>query len=211
MKHLEDYQAKLGDNAESIQELRQLISLLEMYGIRDYIQFDPSVVRGLAYYTGIVFEGFDRSHTLRAICGGGRYDKLLESFGSQPIPAVGFGFGDAVIIELLAMKNLLPNLSSCNTEVVAYAMTEALREPLLKLVLSLRRAGIAVDMVLDERKPKWVFQKADKVNAKYVLFLGEEEYQEGKVMMKDLRTSVQNRYTSQELMQVLLKQGDSIK
>jgi Histidyl-tRNA synthetase len=65
-----------------------------------------SVVRGLAYYTGIVFEGFDRTGTLRAICGGGRYDELLTSFGGESLPVAGFGFGDAVIVELLKDKQL---------------------------------------------------------------------------------------------------------
>jgi histidyl-tRNA synthetase len=70
--------------------------------------FDASVVRGLAYYTGVVFEAFDRKGVLRAIAGGGRYDKLLETFGGDPTPAVGFGFGDAVIVELLKERNILP-------------------------------------------------------------------------------------------------------
>ena len=67
----------MGEDAEGVRDIRRLFALAEAYDIRDWVEFDPSVVRGLAYYTGIVFEGFDRSRELRAICGGGRYDKLL--------------------------------------------------------------------------------------------------------------------------------------
>ena len=91
-------------------DLKRVFELAKSYGYDDYLVFDASVVRGLAYYTGIVFEGFDRAGNLRAICGGGRYDKLLETFGGENHPCVGFGFGDAVIVELLSDKGLLPSI-----------------------------------------------------------------------------------------------------
>lgn len=96
----------LGAEAQaSIDELKSLFTMAESYGYADYLIFDASVVRGLAYYTGVVFECFDRSGELRAICGGGRYDRLLTLYGSPTeIPCVGFGFGDCVIMELLEMK-----------------------------------------------------------------------------------------------------------
>ncbi|PTQ37048.1 hypothetical protein MARPO_0059s0001 [Marchantia polymorpha] len=89
----------LGSDNEAVVELKQLFELAPGYGFEDWLQFDASVVRGLAYYTGTVFEAFDRAGTLRAICGGGRYDKLLSTFGRVDTPACGFGFGDAVIVE----------------------------------------------------------------------------------------------------------------
>ncbi|CAM8959939.1 unnamed protein product [Rhodiola kirilowii] len=85
-----------GLNGDAIADLKQLFSLAENFGYSNWIQFDASIVRSLAYYTGIVFEGFDRQGKLRAICGGGR---LLSTFGGDDIPACGFGFGDAVIVE----------------------------------------------------------------------------------------------------------------
>ena len=96
-------------------DILSLLRLAEGYGISEWLQFDASVVRGLAYYTGVVFEGFDRRGQLRAICGGGRYDKLLQSMtagagAAEGVPAVGFGFGDAVIVELLKDKGLLPDM-----------------------------------------------------------------------------------------------------
>ena len=77
-------------------------------GLGDFVEVDLAIVRGLAYYTGIVFELFDRKGELRAICGGGRYDRLLELVGGEPLPAVGFGMGDVVLGELLAERGLVP-------------------------------------------------------------------------------------------------------
>eukprot|EP00878_Enallax_costatus_P021966 GHUV01023283.1.p1 GENE.GHUV01023283.1~~GHUV01023283.1.p1 ORF type:complete len:507 (+),score=184.07 GHUV01023283.1:290-1810(+) len=93
--------------SEALSDLQQLWRLAEGYGYKDWLVFDASVVRGLAYYTGVVFEGFDRAGQLRAICGGGRYDKLLGTFGGDNLPCAGFGFGDAVIVELLRDRGLL--------------------------------------------------------------------------------------------------------
>ncbi|GMP40636.1 hypothetical protein CsSME_00011003 [Camellia sinensis var. sinensis] len=100
IKSLTKLEEKLGAAGEAVADLKRLFSLAEKFGYSEWIQFDASVVRGLAYYTGTVFEGFDREGKQRAICGGGRYDRLLSTFGGDDIPACGFGFGDAVIIEV---------------------------------------------------------------------------------------------------------------
>lgn len=137
------------------------------YGFSDWLEFDSSIVRGLSYYTGIVFECVDRKGELRAICGGGRYDKLLESMGDVSMPAVGFGFGDAVIIELLKDRGLLPDFSNNNNiQVIAYAMDENLRSRASAFISNLRYNGINVDFILDSRKPKWVFNRADKIGVR---------------------------------------------
>lgn len=155
----------MGPTSEGVQDLKKLFELAAGYGISDWLQFDASVVRGLSYYTGVVFEGFDKSGELRAICGGGRYDALLESMGGEPMPAVGFGFGDAVIVELLKMKNLLPDVAQGSVQVVVFPMDESLRGQAVAAATALRSAGISVDVVLESKKPKWVFQRADKIGA----------------------------------------------
>eukprot|EP00955_Chlamydomonas_euryale_P102279 365408-Chlamydomonas_euryale.AAC.26 len=109
VRSFEQLEALLGSDSDALTDLRRLFELAKGYGYDDWLVFDPSVVRGLAYYTGTVFEGFDRSGNLRAICGGGRYDKLLGTFGGADLPCCGFGFGDAVIVELLKEKNILPS------------------------------------------------------------------------------------------------------
>ncbi|MCH2187229.1 ATP phosphoribosyltransferase regulatory subunit, partial [Myxococcota bacterium] len=93
-RNLDEAAAHVSDDSPALADLRRLFELLEAYGVGEQVVFDASVVRGLAYYTGIVFEAFDAAGELRSICGGGRYDGLSETLGGKAIPAVGFGFGD---------------------------------------------------------------------------------------------------------------------
>jgi len=94
--------------AERVSEIRRFLGILDDLGLGDFVEFDLTIVRGLAYYTGIVFEVFDRQGEFRAICGGGRYDGLLELVGGESLPAVGFGLGDVVLSELLRDRGLAP-------------------------------------------------------------------------------------------------------
>jgi histidyl-tRNA synthetase len=182
----------LGDDSKAVQQLTTFMELCEAYGISDWIVFDASVVRGLAYYTGIVFESFDRKGELRAIAGGGRYDKLLETFGGEPTPAVGFGFGDAVIIELLKERNVLPSFESPKVDTVVFAMTSDLYKEALKAASILRKAGQSVDVVLEDKKAKWVFKHADRLGAKYCVVIGQTEFENGEVSVKDLVAGTQH-------------------
>ena len=190
---LDEFSALLGEDCEGVQEVRQLLALLaDGYGIAPgWVQFSCSVVRGLAYYTGIVFEGFDKKGQLRAICGGGRYDNLLSSMGSaQSVPAVGFGFGDAVITELLQSLDLLPQLEGAkaapSVDVVVYAMDESLRTRALGLASQMRGQRLRVDLILDERKPKWALQRADRSRAPVLVMLALDEHVRGEVVVKNL-------------------------
>jgi histidyl-tRNA synthetase len=143
-------------NSNVTKQLDLLWELAEAYGFEDWIQFDASLVRGLAYYTGIVFEGFDRAgELLRAICGGGRYDKLLTMYGAtENIPAVGFGFGDCVIVELLKERNLFPDLPP-SVEDVVIPFDESLRAAACQVANKLRGQGRSVDVVLSNKKMVW--------------------------------------------------------
>jgi len=181
----------LGDDSAAVAELNQLMDLCQAYGIEDWIMFDASVVRGLAYYTGIVFEAFDRQGELRAIAGGGRYDKLLETFGGDPTPAAGFGFGDAVIVELLKERNVLPSFDSTGTDSVVFAMNQDLYKAAIDVASKLRVAGQNVDVVLEKKKPKWVFKHADRIGANYCVIVAPSEFEEGAVSIKDLTVGEQ--------------------
>ncbi|KAF4734178.1 hypothetical protein FOZ63_028144, partial [Perkinsus olseni] len=109
---IEEFKTLAGENCtEGVADIERLFEFAKNYGIADWLVFDASVVRGLAYYTGIVWEAFDRKGELRAIAGGGRYDRLLSLYGApSEIPCVGFGFGDCVIYELLLERGLLPDI-----------------------------------------------------------------------------------------------------
>ena len=196
IKNIDDFSAILGeDSCDGVRDIQRLMQLLSSYGVSDWVQFDASVVRGLAYYTGIVFEGFDRDGELRAICGGGRYDNLLSSMGGDSVPAVGFGFGDAVIVELLKSRGLLPELDGINLDAVdsiVYPMDDNLRVKAVEIASTMRDRGLRVDLIMDQRKPKWVFQRADKNNAPLVIMLAEKEHSNGEVMLRKMRTREQS-------------------
>jgi len=186
LKSLSKLEEVLGSGVEAVADLKKLFSFAEQYGYADWICFDASVVRGLAYYTGIVFEAFDREGKLRAICGGGRYDRLLSTFGSEDIPACGFGFGDAVIVELLKEKGLLPDMSRQIDDIV-FPLDEELEGPASSIASSLRKKGRAVDLVEDKRL-KWVFKHAERINASRLILVGNSEWERGTVRVKILST-----------------------
>jgi len=191
-KSLDAMRPVLGEDSEALVELERLFQLCEVYGIQDdWIVFDASVVRGLAYYTGVVFEAFDRKGELRAIAGGGRYDKLLETFGGDPTPACGFGFGDAVVVELLKERSILPSFESSGFDAVVFALTPELYNEALAVAGKLRQAGQSVDVVLEKKKPKWVFKHANRLNVKYCVIVAPDEFENGEVSVKDMTTGKQ--------------------
>ncbi|KAL2635695.1 hypothetical protein R1flu_007174 [Riccia fluitans] len=185
LRSLDDLGELLGAENEAVVELKQLFELARGYGFEDWLQFDASVVRGLAYYSGIVFEGFDRSGTLRAICGGGRYDKLLSTYGGVETPACGFGFGDAVIVELLKEKNLMPDLSH-EVDDIVMPLEEQLRPQAAVVAARLRSGGRRVDVVMGNKKMKWAFKHAERLQAKRMVLVGSAEWAQGSVRVKDL-------------------------
>lgn len=198
MKCLTELEEKLGAAGEAVSDLKQLFSFADKYGFSEWIQFDASVVRGLAYYTGIVFEGFDKEGKLRAICGGGRYDQLLSTFGGDDIPACGFGFGDAVIIELLKEKGILPELSPYVENIVC-SLDRDLQGAAAAIATKLRGRGQSVDLVLENKPLKWVFKRAKRVNAVRLIFIGADEWQKGMVGVKNLSTGEQYEIKVDEL------------
>jgi histidyl-tRNA synthetase len=167
---------------------------------------DLSVVRGLAYYTGVVFEGFDRSGELRAIFGGGRYDQLLGTFGGEDLPAAGFGFGDAVIVELLKVKGLLPAPRPNANALLIGCSDEALRPTAMAAAAALRASGACVDLVLEAKKPKWVFKHADRIGVGYVALFDAREADKGLVRVKRLTDAEQEEVPIAELPQWFAKQ-----
>lgn len=184
---LASLESALASNSEAVVELQSLFALCDSYGISDWVSFDASVVRGLAYYTGPVFEAHDRAGILRAICGGGRYDKLIGSLGGKDLPATGFGFGDMVIMELLADKGLIPELSSGVGDVV-FGMGAELRGAAMQVAGKLRAGGRSTDLVLEDKRIKWVFKHAERSGAARLVMVMPEEWSKGNVKVKDLAT-----------------------
>ncbi|KAM3689249.1 hypothetical protein ACB098_09G032600 [Castanea mollissima] len=198
IKSLTKLEEILGGAGEAVADLKQLFSLAEKFGYAEWIEFDASIVRGLAYYTGIVFEGFDREGKLRAICGGGRYDRLLSTFGGDDLPACGFGFGDAVIVELLKDRGLLPELS-LQVENIVCALDVDLQGAAARVASILREKSQTVDLVLESKPLKWVFKRAARINAHRLILVGNSEWQRGMVVVKILSSGEQYEVKLDEL------------
>ena len=187
LSDLDSLASALGEGSEAVAELATMFDLVDSYGISDWVAFDASVVRGLAYYTGPVFEAHDRSGNLRAICGGGRYDKLLSSLGGKDMPATGFGFGDMVIMELLNDKGLVPDLPSGNEDIVI-AIDENLRGAAMSVATKLRASGRTVDLVLEDKRMKWAFRHAERTGAQRLVMVMPDEWAAGNVRIKELES-----------------------
>ena len=198
LQDLQKLASELGEGSAAVEELSSLFSLLEAYGILDWVTFDASVVRGLAYYTGPVFEAHDRAGELRAVVGGGRYDKLLSSLGGNDMPATGFGFGDMVIMELLSAKGLVPDLSSGNQDLV-FAGEAALRPAAMSVARRLRKSGRSVDLMLEEKRLKWAFRHAERTGAQRLVMVMPKEWGDGKVRIKELSSGKETDISLEDL------------
>jgi len=138
-----------------LERFERYLGHLDALGVRAWVDVDLSIVRGLAYYTGIVFELFDARGALRAICGGGRYDTLLKDLGGADLPALGFGMGDVVLGELLSQRSGSPAAGVTGADVYVVGGAGALHHGMrdaLRVVSHLRRAGLSVDYALSEEK-----------------------------------------------------------
>ncbi len=184
MTTLEEMRAELGD-VPVLAELAQLLDSLERVGYGGYAHFDVTVVRGLSYYTGTVFEVRDAGGKLRAICGGGRYDSLLSTYGGQPVPAFGFGFGDVVILELLAEQGLLPDTGK-GLDFVVIPFAEAQFPAALEVGQQLRLRGYRVEADFAARKLKRALQRADELGARQAILLLPEELARGELVVRDM-------------------------
>ena len=166
-----------------------LSRILRRAGLGAFVKIDYHVIRGLAYYTGVVFEAFDKKGEFRAIAGGGRYDNLIKliSGGKADLPALGFGMGDVVLLELLKARGLLPKLDA-PIELFYLIEDESLREDSLRRVQHWRDQGHAVDYPLTPAKPDKQFKRAQELEARFILRL--ERTPDGKrtEKRKDLAT-----------------------
>jgi len=170
------------------EDLVRLFDALDALGVREYVEFDPNIVRGLLYYTGTVFEAFDlmSGGVRRAILGGGRYNNLLEDVGGDPLSAVGFAMGDVVMGIVLEENNLLPDFSSSPAPVLMTVFDENLWLESLKVASEVRDAGIGVTMYTKAKSLGKQFKFADKMGMKVALVLGPDEAESDQVGIKDL-------------------------
>lgn len=177
----------VGNSSSALKELQYLLELMNANGLADVIKFDISVVRGLSYYTGIVFECFDSQRKFRAIFGGGRYDNLFSSMANRSLPAVGLGFGDVVISEILAEKNYKLPPDNIDTIAIGY-YSESQTLLAIKLANAFRKQGKSVNLSLHSEKPSVFFSRAGSSGAQYAVFVGPDEVNSGTLRIKNLET-----------------------
>ncbi len=161
-------------------------------------RFDPGIVRGLAYYTGIVFEIFDAAGELRAICGGGRYDNLLAALGGADLPAVGFGMGDVVLRELLVERGLLPDLDPA-VDWFVIAVTAEERPLLRRVATRLREAGRTVAYTFHDASVGRQFKEANARGARHVAIIGPDDVARGEVVVREMASGAERHVPLEEL------------
>lgn len=187
LKTLDEAERLAGAGSPAVAQLRELFRLAGLAGFADCLVFDISVIRGLSYYTGIVFECFDTQREFRAIFGGGRYDNLLTTIGGDPATAVGLGFGDVVVTELLKAR-LGADAPAPKKGVYVGWMFPEQRDAALKLAAKLRAQGECVNLALRKAKPKQFFSRAGASSCAKAVFLGPDDVAAGRAKMKNLAT-----------------------
>ena len=191
--------------AEPTAELKSILDNLAARGLSDFVKVDYGVIRGLAYYTGIVFEAFDRKGDFRAIAGGGRYDNLVKlvSGGKVDLPALGFGMGDVVLLELLKARGLLTKFSG-SLDVFCLIEDEILRLRSLAFIQELRAAGLAVDYCLTPAKSDKQFKRAQELRAGSTVRLEAKGGGEIIARIRDLKTREEKALDVRDAVQQLV-------
>jgi histidyl-tRNA synthetase len=187
-------------------DLRQLFAVLEVLGVRDYVRFAPYIVRGLDYYTGTVFEAWDRDNEFRAIFGGGRYGNLVEAVGGTVVSGVGFAMGDVVIPLVLEKFGHLPTSETLNQPPILVTMfDEETKLQAIQLTAELRASGFAVALYPRVDKLRKQLKYADRLMAPAVIIAGPDELAQDQLTLKDLRNRTQLTIPRSEVRSALRK------
>jgi histidyl-tRNA synthetase len=189
---------------EIAETFSSFINLTSKVGLSEFLQYDPTIVRGLNYYTGIVFEIFDKHpDNRRALCGGGAYANLLQIFNEDPLPGVGFGLGDVTLRDFLEVHNLLPNFDIPTNDIFLTFQEDDGLEATMKLAHSLRKNNLKVITGLEALKFKKVFPLAEKKGVKFVTLMGSDELSKNQIQIKNLITKEQQTLDLNDLDSIL--------
>ncbi len=195
------------DNRELWKQSDELVAFFDAaadLGVGDYVEFEPSIVRGLDYYTGTVMEARDRDGEFRAIFGGGRYDNLVADVGGDRLPAVGFAMGDVVIGLVLQKYGKIPSLRTSPSQVLIAAFDASLIGAARKLAAQWRASGLRVELYPDAVKLDRQLKYADGKNIPFVAILGPDEAAQGNVTLKDLRKKSQQMVAQSQVAQFIV-------
>jgi histidyl-tRNA synthetase len=184
--------------AEHLARFDQYFAALTSLGVSEYVDLDLRIVRGLAYYSGIVFELFDATGEFRAICGGGRYDNLLQALGGVDMPALGFGMGDVVLGELLRARGLMP-AGAQRIDFWVAPVAPANRLHAIRVATALRGAGASAEYPLRDQALGKQIKAAGNAGAARVVFVGPDLESQGQVEVKSLADGNQRALPLDEL------------
>ena len=185
--------SKLPVTAQSaLEELTELFDYLETMGVKDYCTFDINIVRGLAYYTGAVYEIFDRKQPLRALCGGGRYDNLLAGLGGPKVPATGFGLGD-VVLEIMLQERGLLKAQIQQADFFVIDADPELFDKALELTSQLRARGFSAAFSYKRTSLGKQLKQASEQNVRFAVILGSETQTQNEITLKNLATGSQQK------------------
>lgn len=190
------------DVMETITHMREYMNFLDALGVGEWIEFDLSIVRGLAYYTGKVFELFDAQGEFRAICGGGRYDDLLSTIGGVDLPALGFGMGDVVLTELLRSREKLPATPTAAEYWVA-SDDESMLPEVMTVAGRLRGKSKSVEYALKTQTLARQLKTASTAGVQIVVLLRRDDYANGKVTVKTLADGLERNVALDEYLNSL--------
>jgi histidyl-tRNA synthetase len=188
--------------AEQIERIRQYLAFVEALGFREWIRLDLTIVRGLAYYTGIVFELFDTAGEYRAICGGGRYDTLLQNLGGVDLPALGFGMGDVVLGELLRSRGLIPPAPS-ETDYWIAGDDESLLPAVMSVASEIRKRDRSAEYALKPQQLSRQLKAASAAGARNAVLIKQDTFASGEITLKDLEAGTEKSLTLADLINSL--------
>ena len=183
---------------KAVSDLERYLQLMSDYGLGEFVEVDFSIVRGLAYYTGIVFELYDRKGKERAICGGGRYDDLIASLDGPDMPALGFGMGDVVLSLMLRDRGLMPEAPP-RADVVVIPVGEELASAALEVTSALRASDLRAETPYAPAGVGKDLKAANRERIPFAVIVGPEEWEAREVNLKDLRSGEQQRVPLAEL------------
>ncbi len=189
----------------TISEFNLFYQYCQSSALTNYIKYDPTVVRGLDYYTGIVFEAFDKHpDNRRALCGGGAYANLLQIFKEPPLAGIGFGLGDVTLVDFLEVHKLMPDFSKNPLDILICYQGELASYKLAnRLAHQLRSHGLKVELNLDSIKINKAFTLANKKNAPKLAVIAEDEVKLNQVMLKDLVKQTSQHFSLDQIDQII--------
>lgn len=206
LKTFDDVKTFLTKNnhPEIAEQFDIFVQLTKKTGLIEYLVYDPTIVRGLDYYTGIVFEIFDKHpDNRRALSGGGAYANLLQIFNEDQLSGVGFGLGDVTLRDFLEVHNLLPNFETPTNDILITFQEDDGLDASLKLARALRKKDLKVVTSLEALKFKKVFPTAEKKGVRFVTIMGSDEFAKNQIQLKNLATKEQHTLDLNDLESIL--------